>query len=97
MVSLDELLIFTNRLEIHWFAKAYQMIVTQECISFIKNIQNFKLKFLERCLIKDHNRMFWSASNEVIQFNTSFSTSCFCLNEHETRFLILNEVLEEVA
>ncbi|WP_112182537.1 hypothetical protein [Paraliobacillus zengyii] len=105
MVSPDEIIIFTNRIEIHWYAKAFQMVVTQEqyleliqeFISFIKNIQNFKLTFLERCLIEDPNRLVWSAPNEVIQFNTSFCTSCFCLNEHETRVLFLNERLEGVA
>ncbi|MGP4107938.1 hypothetical protein [Virgibacillus sp. L01] len=101
----SEIVVFTGRVELHWYTKGFQMVMKREqYLSLIQQFQAFlsytktiNLKFLERCLIEDPIRSVWPVPNQLVNFSPQFTSECFGLDEQEIKVLILNERLEVVA
>jgi len=101
----SEVVVFPDRVEIHWYTKGYQMALNREqylellesYLSFIKEIDEFEVKFLDRCLIEDPDRTVWGAPNEIINFKPKFNPDCFGLEGNKIKVLFLTEKLEMIA
>ncbi|MEG8979324.1 hypothetical protein U8Y98_21710 [Priestia megaterium] len=99
-----EIMLFPNKVEIHWYAKSFQMVLTKEqyvvlikdFIYFIAKIQGFNLKFLKRCLIEEPNRTVLAVPNEMINFKPCFNSACFGSDENKSRVFLLEKISEEV-
>lgn len=101
----NEIVVFPNRAELHWYTIGFQMSMNQEqylnliqqFLSFLNNIPEMDVQFLERCLIEDPERLVWSVPNQMINFLPEFTSECFGSKGQEIKVLILNERLEVVA
>ena len=101
----SEVVVFQERIEIHWYTKGYQMVLNREqylellesYLSFIKGIDEFEAKFLDRCLIEDPDRTVWGVPNEIINFKPKFNPECFGLDGNKVKVLFLTEKLEMIA
>lgn len=101
----NEIVIFNDRIEIHWYAKEYQMVMNQnqylkliiQFLLFLSNTQYKNIQFLKRCLMESPDRTMWGAPNEMINYSPTFSSTSFGLEGEKIKVLILNEKVEAVA
>lgn len=88
----NEIIIFTNRIEIHWYPKGHQMVMNlnqylgliSQFILYIRDIPIRGIQFLERCLLEDPDRTVWGLPNELINFSPCFDSGCFGLTDSQT-------------
>ncbi|MCM3411128.1 MULTISPECIES: hypothetical protein [Bacillaceae] len=100
----NEIVVFPDRIEIHWYAKEFQMVMTRsqylkliiQFLFFLSNAQS-NIQFLKRCLMESPDRTVWGAPNEMINYSPTFSSTSFGLEGEKIKVLILNEKVEAVA
>lgn len=101
----NEIVNFNDRIEIHWYAKEYQMVMNQnqylkliiQFLLFLSNTQYKNIQFLKRCLMESPDRTVWGTPNEMINYSPTFSSTSFGLEGEKIKVLILNEKVEAVA
>lgn len=101
----NEIVVFTDRIEIHWYAKEYQMVMNQnqylkliiQFLFFLSNTQYKNIQFLKRCLMESPDRTVWGAPSGLINYSPVFSSESFGLVGEKIKVLILNEKVEAVA
>jgi hypothetical protein len=95
----NELVLFSDTMEIHWYAKEYQMVsnrkeytlLIQNFLDFIHGIPDVEILFLDRCLTEDPDRSMWSVPNELVNFNPKFNSDCFGSKDGDINVLDLCE------
>lgn len=101
----NEVVVFSNRIEIHWYPKGYQMVlsykqyleIVRNFISYINRLDDYDLKFLKRCLTEDPDRTVWGVPNEFINFKPNFNSNCFGSLGNEIKIIFLQQRMEGVA
>lgn len=104
-VPPSEMVVFSERIEIHWYTIGYQMILNHEqylelirdYIIFLNSIDDLNISFLERCLIESPDCTVWGVPNEIINFKPGFNSKCFGLGGLEINVVFLTERLESVG
>jgi hypothetical protein len=101
----NEIVVFPEKIELHWYPNGYQMVLDYgqylalilDYIAFIERIEELKISFLKRCLLEDPDRTVWGVPNEVINFAPTFSSDCFGLVDADINILYMQERLECTA
>lgn len=102
----NEVVIFIDRIELHWYPKGFQMVMSKiqylkliyQFVSYLHDLPKQNIHFLNRCLIEDPDRRVWGLPVDRVNCSPRFNSQDFGLEEEECiRVILLNEKLEGAA